>query len=154
MRELSRRNNHNSQSQIDDEIQKDIKEQQRKDILKRWWQKMDPSLTKKVTTVDYYNQLDRECGGEYSRAMADDLLERMDMDQDKRISYAEFQSAILKGEKRVVDKIIYYKERQYKVNGDIEFVTQKKNEAVRKEKTNPFGIMVGSFLKITMHKIC
>ena len=100
-------------------------------------------------------------GKQFSRAIADDLFEKMDDDADLRISFEECARVVLQAEKALTNKILMYKERLDKLNKNIKMFDDKYHAAWRSEKyydqdpndKQKYKIMRGSTLKIKVTKI-
>lgn len=98
---------------------------------------------------------------QFSRAIADDLFDKMDEDSDMRISFEECAITVLQAELVLTDKIIKYKQRLVYIDRNIKMFEDKYNAAWRSEKyfiSDPsdkqkYKIMRGSNVKVKVKKI-
>ena len=145
---------------------KDELHAKRVECIKEFWRNIDPDCNKKVAKHEFYENLDRQVknsktGLQFSRAIADDLFDKMDEDSDMRIKFEECATVVLQGECALTDKIMKYKQRLVQLDKNIKMFEDKYNAAQRSEKyfepdpsdKQKYKIMRGSNVKIKVKRI-
>ena len=140
-------------------------EHERHDDLWRHFEKIDKDHDRKISKIELFEFLDlrvRENGfedGQFDRAVASELFEKMDRDNDELVTFDEFCKVYIEVEERLCHKLAQYRGRVMEIEAELESWNRKLDEVKLTEKLNPYGrflleegVMTDSLLSLTISK--
>ncbi|KAL4512907.1 hypothetical protein ABPG72_017592 [Tetrahymena utriculariae] len=124
-----------------------------KQIIIKEFQKVKVSSTQKLNKDELFQVLDKKLGRQYDRAIADQLIAKLDTDEDGKFQAEQFFSIIIEAGQTLLDKIEQSRDFLQELTQKRKNVQKKYEEEMQKEKKNEYNIMEGSMFSVKPIKI-
>ncbi|EAR94271.2 transmembrane protein, putative (macronuclear) [Tetrahymena thermophila SB210] len=124
-----------------------------KQIIIKEFQKLKVSSTQKLNKDELFQILDKKLGKQYDRSIANQLIDKLDTDEDGKFQASQFFSIVIEASQTLQDKIEQNRDFLQELTQKRKNVYKKYEEEMQKEKKNEYNIMEGSIFSIKPIKI-
>lgn len=119
-------------------------------ILQREFADIDINHDTWISRQELYTYLDRRSGGQFDRGIADEIFERMDKDQNGRVTINEFIKVYIEADEMLRKKIESAKINKESYKRQQEECLRKAQEEQRNEKLTAYNIAHNSIVHVTV----